>query len=110
MLKILSSLKANEKYKLNWVKEGIKFKSCYMIVKMTNLDNLVKNEQEKAILIINKMHYIIQSIAKTYLGEINQSNDTIYWTEDIDEVYFKKIAYYLKLGMIFLNFIHRVNY
>lgn len=101
MLKIISTLKPNEKYKLDWIQEGLKFRACYMIVKMTNLEKLFKKEGENALIIVNKINFIIHSIAKIHLGEINQSKETIYWTEDIDSVYFQKIAYYMKLCIVY---------
>ena len=104
MLKIVSRVKHNESLTMKFNKEGIKFNATYMFVKMTNLDNLIKIHKEKAIPIINKIQYVIHSIASIHLGEINNQRDLIIWKENIDEIYYAKIRYLLNMSILQIIF------
>ena len=69
-----------------------------MFFKMVNLDNLLRIHKEKAVVIINKIQYVIHSIATIHLGEINNQRNLIIWKEDFHEVYYEKMRYLLSIG------------
>lgn len=97
-MKLISRVKHDENFKINLNNKGIKFKACFMFVKMNNLDNLLNIHKEKAVVIINKIQYVIQSIATIHLGEIDNKRNLILWKEDLHEVYYEKIRYLLNIG------------
>ncbi len=98
MLKIISRVKHDQKLQINLNQKVIKFNACYMFVKMINLDEFLKIHKENAFVIINKIQYVIQSIASIHLGEINNKRNLIIWKEDIHEVYYENIKYLLNIG------------
>jgi len=60
----------------------------------------MRKHQEKAIIILNKINYVIHSIAEINLAEINIQKNLIIWEENIHEIYYDKIKYLLNLGKI----------
>ena len=99
-MKIISSVEHDQNYKLSFNKEGIKFNACYMFVKMVNIDNFLKIHKENSIVFINKILYVIHSIATIHLGEINSQRNLIIWKEDFHEVYYEKIRYLLNISKL----------
>jgi hypothetical protein len=71
-----------------------------MFVKMVNIDNFLKIHKENSIVFINKIQYVIHSIATIHLGEINNQRNLIIWKEDLHEVYYEKIRYLLNISKL----------
>lgn len=69
-----------------------------MIVQFFNMDNFIKTYQEESIVILNKIKFIIHSVASIHLGEINNQRDLIMWKENSHEVFYEKIRYLLNIS------------
>lgn len=72
---------------------GVKCKSAFLMMKISNTNEFIEKYKEKAHKIFNKIYFIFHIFGVIYLGDIYTGKDVLIWKENRNNVVERFKAY-----------------
>ncbi len=103
VLNIITSVTYDTSFNLNLKNQGIRFNAVILMMKITNIDNLVDTYGEVAHNILNKVYSVFHSQGLSYLGDVSTGKDLIIWKEERSKVEAHFKSYIAMLSKLFFT-------